>query len=55
MKAQVDFAAEQDNQVFFQVGVIMEIPKDDPGDGWIEARLDGKVGAIPATFVEGIV
>ena len=48
------FSAAEESELGFAVGDVLEVLKDDSDDGWLEARLDGKIGGIPASYVENI-
>ena len=51
VKAVHAFAPEQDNELGFKIGDVLDVLDDSSTDGWWEARLHGKVGAIPASYV----
>lgn len=51
VKAVCDFEAEDDHELSFVVGDLLDVLKE-MDDGWWEARLKGKIGAIPPDFVE---
>lgn len=52
-RALYDNEAEDETELAFMVGDVIEIlAKDD--SGWWDARLNGKVGSIPANYVEVI-
>lgn len=51
VKAIENFEAEDDHELGFVVGDVMDVLKE-MDDGWWEARLRGKVGAIPPDYVE---
>ena len=49
------FSAIEEGELSFEAGATLEILKDDGDDGddgWWKARLDGRVGMIPSTFVQ---
>ncbi|KAH7329972.1 hypothetical protein BKA65DRAFT_565006 [Rhexocercosporidium sp. MPI-PUGE-AT-0058] len=46
------FSAIEEGELSFEAGAMLEILKDDGDDGWWKARLDGRVGMIPSTFVQ---
>lgn len=54
VKAIHSFEPEEDGELKFTAGDVLEVLKDDTGDGWLEAKLDGKVGSIPLTYVENV-
>lgn len=51
VKAVHAFAPEQENELGFKIGDVLDVLDDSSTDGWWEARLHGKVGAIPASYV----
>lgn len=51
VKAVCDFEAEDDHELGFVTGDLLDVLKE-MDDGWWEARLNGKIGAIPPDFVE---
>lgn len=51
VKAIHDFTPEQENELGFKVGDVLDVLDDSSGDGWWEARLGTTVGAIPAAYV----
>lgn len=51
VKAVENFEPEDDHELGFVVGDLLDILKE-MDDGWWEARLRGKIGAIPPDFVE---
>lgn len=51
VKAVETFEAEDDHELGFVVGDILDVLKE-MDDGWWEARLRGKIGAIPPDYVE---
>ncbi|KAL2066053.1 hypothetical protein VTL71DRAFT_2124 [Oculimacula yallundae] len=54
VKAVHDFVGEEEGELSFVVGDLLDIIKEEEGDGWCEARLDGKRGIIPASFVVNV-
>lgn len=54
VKAIHAFEPEEANELKFAVGDLLDVLNDDSDDGWWEARLDGKVGSIPASYVEDV-
>lgn len=46
------FEPEEASELKFAIGDILDVLNDDTDDGWWEAGLDGKVGSIPASYVE---
>lgn len=55
VKALHDFAAESADELSFSTGEVLEILDDKSGDGWWKARLAGKTGVIPSSFVKDVV
>jgi hypothetical protein len=53
VKAVCDFEPEDYNELGFVVGDLLDVLKE-MDDGWWEARLGGKIGAIPPDYVEVI-
>lgn len=53
VKAVENFEAEDDHELGFVVGDVLDVLKE-MDDGWWEARLRGKIGAIPPDYVEVI-
>ena len=51
VKAVETFEAEDEHELGFVVGDVLDILKE-LDDGWWEARLGGKIGAIPPDYVE---
>ena len=51
VKAVETFEAEDEHELGFVVGDILDVLKE-MDDGWWEARLRGKIGAIPPDYVE---
>lgn len=51
VKAIHDFIPEQENELGFKVGDVLDVLNDSSQDGWWEARFRGKTGAIPASYV----
>lgn len=51
VKAIETFEAEDEHELGFVVGDILDVLKE-MDDGWWEARLKGKIGAIPPDYVE---
>lgn len=49
-----DFIPEQENELGFKVGDVLDVLNDSSQDGWWEARFKGKTGAIPASYVGDI-
>lgn len=49
-----DFIPEQENELGFKVGDVLDVMNDSSQDGWWEARFKGKTGAIPASYVGDI-
>lgn len=49
-----DFIPEQENELGFKVGDVLDVLNDSSQDGWWEARFKGKTGAIPASYVGNI-
>lgn len=47
-----DFVAESAEELSFSVGEVLEILNDKSDDGWWKARLAGKTGLIPSSFVK---
>lgn len=54
VKAIHDFISQQENELSFKVGDVLDVLNDSSQDGWWEARLKGKTGAIPASYVGDI-
>lgn len=54
VKAIHEFIPEQENELGFTVGDVLDVLNDLSQDGWWEARLNGKTGAIPANYVGDI-
>lgn len=54
VKAIHDFIPEQENELGFKVGEVLDVLNDSSQDGWWEARFKGKTGAIPASYVGDI-
>lgn len=54
VKAVHDFAPEQGNELGFKSGDVLDVLDDSSEDGWWEARMHGRVGAIPASYVGDI-
>lgn len=54
VKAIHDFIPEQENELGFKVGDVLDVLNDSSQDGWWEARFKGKTGAIPASYVGNI-
>lgn len=54
VKAVHAFEPEQGNELGFKIGDVLDVLDDSSEDGWWEARLQGKVGAIPASYVGDI-
>lgn len=51
VRAVENFEAEDEHELGFVVGDLLDVLKE-MDDGWWEARLRGKIGAIPPDFVE---
>ncbi len=51
LKALYECTGNSPEELSFQVGDIIEMVKDE-SEGWYEGRLNGKVGFVPATYVE---
>ena len=51
VKAVETFEAEDEHELGFVVGDMLDVLKE-MDDGWWEARLRGKIGAIPPDYVE---
>lgn len=49
-----DFIPEQENELGFKVGDVLDVLNDSSLDGWWEARFKDKTGAIPASYVGDI-
>ena len=54
VKAIHDFIPQQENELGFKVGDVLDVLNDSSQDGWWEARLKDKTGAIPASYVGDI-
>lgn len=54
VKAIHDFIPQQENELGFKVGDLLDVLNDSSLDGWWEARLKDKTGAIPASYVGDI-
>lgn len=54
VKAIHDLIPEQENELGFRVRDLLDVLNDSSQDGWWEARLKGKTGAIPASYVGDI-
>lgn len=54
VKAIHDFIPQQENELGFKMGDVLDVLNDSSQDGWWEARLKGKTGAIPASYVGDI-
>ncbi len=49
-----DFTADDPEELSFLEGAHLEIIDDKRDDGWWKARLNGKIGLIPSSFVEDV-
>lgn len=54
VKAIHPFEPVEANELKFAVGDLLDVLNDDTDDGWWEARLNGKIGSIPASYVEDV-
>lgn len=53
-RAMHDFTPEQENELGFRIGDVLDVLDDSSQDGWLEARLRGRVGVVPGSYVQNI-
>jgi Variant SH3 domain len=54
VKARFSFVPESGDKLGFKAGDVLEIIYDQVGNGWWVARLRGKVGAVPAWYLQDL-
>ena len=54
MRVLYDCAADEDGDLAFSAGDMLELVSEEPGDGWITGRLGTRVGILPSNYVERV-
>ncbi|TQS38720.1 hypothetical protein Golomagni_00769 [Golovinomyces magnicellulatus] len=47
-----DYTAQNDQELSIVEGERFLLVKEDPGDGWAEIEKDGRLGSVPANYIE---
>lgn len=54
VEALYDYTAQSDAEHSIQEGDRVVLIKEDPGDGWAEVEIGGRVGSVPAAYVQAV-
>ena len=54
MRALYDCAADEDGDLAFRAGDMLELVSEEPGNGWVTGRLGARVGILPSNYVERV-
>ena len=49
-----DFEANNDNELSFKAGDVIEMLEEGDNSGWCKGRKAGNVGFYPATYIKGV-
>lgn len=47
-----DYQAQSDSELTIAEGERLVLVKEDPGDGWAEVEKNGKIGSVPANYIQ---
>jgi len=54
LRAKFDCTPDQDGDLAFKEGDMIELVSEEPGDGWVTGRLNGQQGIVPSNYVERV-
>ncbi|KAI6250136.1 hypothetical protein HI914_01135 [Erysiphe necator] len=49
-----DYQAQSDTELSIMEGERLVLIKEDPGDGWAEVEKNGKIGSVPANYIQPV-
>jgi len=54
LRAKFDCEADQEGDLAFKKGDMIELVSEEPGSGWLTGKINGNVGILPENYIERV-